>query len=114
MTPFPRAVFGDDARLGEIHFARDPLYKRLRTGDDGGDLKRFLQKPLEKQCAHKVANSEPRVPRCPATISPDGLSGPPQESTLPEPRDAPPSHRRDGFVRVDRWAIGRAPRCPIR
>jgi hypothetical protein len=30
-----------------------------------------LQKPLEKQCAHKVANSEPRAPRCPATISPE-------------------------------------------
>ena len=69
MDAFARTVLGDYARLAEIHLARHPLHKRLGAGDDGGDLKRLLQKPFEKQCAHKVANSEPRVPRCPATIS---------------------------------------------
>ena len=32
-------------------------------------LKRPLQKPLKKQHAHKVANTEPRRRHCPATIS---------------------------------------------
>ena len=69
---FARTELGDCPRLAEIHLARDPLHKRLGAGDDGSDLKRLLQKPLEKQCAHKVANSEPRAP----PLSSNDLVGP--------------------------------------
>jgi len=66
---FAGTELSNGAPLTEIDLARDPLHERFGAGDDGSDLKRFLQKPLEKQCAHKVANSEPRAPHCPATIS---------------------------------------------
>jgi hypothetical protein len=53
MHSFTGSVFGDDSRLAEIHFARHPINERLGAGDDRGDLKRLLQKPFEKQGAHK-------------------------------------------------------------
>jgi len=53
VDPFAGAVFGDDARLAEIHFARDFFHERLRTGHDGRDLKRTLQESLKEERAHR-------------------------------------------------------------
>ena len=39
MHSFPRAVFGDHARLAEIHLAGYPFHHRFRAGDDRCDLK---------------------------------------------------------------------------
>jgi len=88
VNSFPRSILGDRAGLAEIHFARHSLHERLGAGDDGGDLKRLLQKPLKKQCAHKVANSEPRVTRCPATISTRARRSGIKISSPPARRDA--------------------------
>ena len=50
--PLTRAVFRDHTRLGEIHFARDAFYQRLRARHNRRDLEWTLQKALEKKCAH--------------------------------------------------------------
>src|SRR5215471_11887179 len=69
MHPFAWTVLGDNAGPAEIDLARDAFNECSGAGYDGRNLKRFLQKPFEKQCAHKVANSEPQPPRCPVISS---------------------------------------------
>src|SRR4029453_17810836 len=51
---FARAVLSDHARLAQIHFAGNAFYQRFRAGNDRGDLKRALQKSLEKQNTHEM------------------------------------------------------------
>ncbi len=53
MATFTGAVFGDDARLGEVHFVGDAFNERFRARDDGGDLKGPLEKSLKKNGAHE-------------------------------------------------------------
>src|SRR6266481_4480683 len=51
---FTRPVLGDDAWPREIHLTGDAFHHRSRAGNNGGDLKRTLQAPLEKKCAHGI------------------------------------------------------------
>ena len=48
VTALPRAVFHDYPRLGKIELAGDPADQLLGTRDDGSDLQRTGQEPLEK------------------------------------------------------------------
>src|ERR1700746_1485875 len=54
MHSFTRPVLGDRAWLAKIHLVGDTFDQRLRTGDDRRNLKRPLQKLLEKQGTHKT------------------------------------------------------------
>jgi hypothetical protein len=56
MDAFARSVFGDDTGTIEIDFSGHAFHQRLGTGDNGSDLKGPLQKSLEEQNAHEVAN----------------------------------------------------------
>jgi hypothetical protein len=56
MHALPRTVLSDDSWAAEIDFSRNSLDKRLRAGNNGGDLEWPLQKSLEEQDIHEVAN----------------------------------------------------------
>src|SRR3954467_10199584 len=72
VDPFSRTIFRNHAGLTEIHFVRDAIHERFRTGNDGRDLERAVQKSPEEQHAHEGGNSQPLPRPCPARMSRSG------------------------------------------
>ena len=56
MHTFARTVLGNDTGAGEINLGGDAVNQRLGAGNNGGDLKRTLQKSPEEQNAHEGPN----------------------------------------------------------